>query len=194
MFPELSQFKSLRRAFRALNTAFAHVPVLAPLVLLIMLASSVIAFLIYVRFVQALRLSGELDFLFFFLFIGLGTILPVFFLLGGFIRRDLRAQLTREGRNICLECGYDLRGLPSSICPECGSDSSRSRVRYPLFSHVLIWTGLLISVLLVPGLLIGLRNRSLGVDQIPPLVFWTGIGISCGHWIYEQRANKTGQT
>jgi hypothetical protein len=27
----------------------------------------------------------------------------------------------------CRECGYDLRGLPNTTCPECGSESGSSR-------------------------------------------------------------------
>lgn len=38
------------------------------------------------------------------------------------LRRNLRQQLTDRGVAICLHCGYDLRGLTSDYCPECGGN------------------------------------------------------------------------
>lgn len=32
----------------------------------------------------------------------------------------------RLGRGLCPNCGYDQRGLPTMVCPECGARSSRS--------------------------------------------------------------------
>ena len=37
------------------------------------------------------------------------------------IRRKLREELINRGFAICGPCGYDLRGLTESRCPECGS-------------------------------------------------------------------------
>ena len=34
------------------------------------------------------------------------------------VRERRNKKLNREGR--CLNCGYDLRGLPENRCPECG--------------------------------------------------------------------------
>lgn len=39
-------------------------------------------------------------------------------------RRSLRSFLAEEARRreaFCLKCGYDLRGTPGPICPECGA-------------------------------------------------------------------------
>ena len=36
------------------------------------------------------------------------------------IRRELRVCLREQGIRICISCGYDLRGLSSANCPECG--------------------------------------------------------------------------
>ncbi len=36
------------------------------------------------------------------------------------IRRSLRAQLNTHGVPTCMCCGYDLRGLDDTRCPECG--------------------------------------------------------------------------
>lgn len=37
------------------------------------------------------------------------------------VRRWLRRELVRHGEPICIDCGYDLRGLPEWRCPECGA-------------------------------------------------------------------------
>ncbi|MBN1347474.1 MAG: hypothetical protein JXQ73_32590 [Phycisphaerae bacterium] len=39
------------------------------------------------------------------------------------IRRSLREQLAKSGVPICVECGYQLRGLTEPRCPECGTPS-----------------------------------------------------------------------
>jgi hypothetical protein len=39
------------------------------------------------------------------------------------MRRFLRDYLNEHGIPICRTCGYDLRGLVSPTCPECGSPS-----------------------------------------------------------------------
>jgi hypothetical protein len=36
------------------------------------------------------------------------------------IQRRLRLQLLQEGVPICIDCGYQLRGLTEPRCPECG--------------------------------------------------------------------------
>lgn len=35
-------------------------------------------------------------------------------------RRFLREYLNERGHNLCVECGYDLRGQETPRCPECG--------------------------------------------------------------------------
>ena len=45
-----------------------------------------------------------------------------FYLFRPWMRRSLRLHIRSLGVPLCLECGYDLRGLEESIaCPECGS-------------------------------------------------------------------------
>lgn len=36
------------------------------------------------------------------------------------VQRSLRKQLADRGVPCCLQCGYDLTGNTSGICPECG--------------------------------------------------------------------------
>jgi DNA-directed RNA polymerase subunit RPC12/RpoP len=39
------------------------------------------------------------------------------------IRKEMKDELKAQRRadGLCTECGYDLRGVPSERCPECGS-------------------------------------------------------------------------
>ncbi len=46
-------------------------------------------------------------------------------------RRFLREHLNERGFNLCLECGYDLRGQTTPRCPECGTAFSESRLAPP---------------------------------------------------------------
>ena len=36
------------------------------------------------------------------------------------IQRSLREQLAESGIPVCIQCGYDLTGNESGVCPECG--------------------------------------------------------------------------
>jgi len=40
------------------------------------------------------------------------------------MRRSLRRILVEYGVPVCLECGYELRGLPTNRCPECGTSAN----------------------------------------------------------------------
>lgn len=41
--------------------------------------------------------------------------------------RALRQQLLSRGFPICMHCGYDLRGIDSATCPECGENVALTR-------------------------------------------------------------------
>ncbi|UCE59492.1 MAG: hypothetical protein JSU63_18865 [Phycisphaerales bacterium] len=36
------------------------------------------------------------------------------------ISRNIRLELVARGMPVCIECGYDLTGNESGVCPECG--------------------------------------------------------------------------
>ena len=38
------------------------------------------------------------------------------------VRKSLRRLLLEDGIPICLKCGYDIRGLSTPRCPECGEE------------------------------------------------------------------------
>ncbi len=50
-----------------------------------------------------------------------GGPIAYYFLTRGRIRRSLRAALAARGVPVCVPCGYDLRGLATRRCPECGA-------------------------------------------------------------------------
>jgi hypothetical protein len=52
------------------------------------------------------------------LWMGVGSLGTVAILVG-FSRSYRRA---RRKANLCVNCGYDLRGTPGSNCPECGTN------------------------------------------------------------------------
>ncbi len=54
--------------------------------------------------------------------IGLTILIPLIFVqYRKWMRVFLREYLNDHGIPICLNCGYDLRGLVSGACPECGT-------------------------------------------------------------------------
>ena len=51
----------------------------------------------------------------------------VFLLVVGIRERTYQQWSFRSRRNLCLQCGYDLRGTATGDCPECGfADPSRT--------------------------------------------------------------------
>ena len=47
---------------------------------------------------------------------------PVFFLIAYALgERDRRFFQRRGAHGLCINCGYDLRGNTSGVCPECGT-------------------------------------------------------------------------
>lgn len=50
-------------------------------------------------------------------------------------RFPLRARKSRNSRTVthpaCGHCGYDVRGLPTFICPECGKDLREAGILTP---------------------------------------------------------------
>jgi predicted amidophosphoribosyltransferase len=64
----------------------------------------------------------------------------------------MRASPARPD-HLCAHCRYNVRGLPTLICPECGSDLSKVGVcleslgrRMPLASWLVAWAILLLVV------------------------------------------------
>ena len=60
--------------------------------------------------------------------IAMGLLIPLLWLWSAWIYRytyvkPIRRAMRDEGFDLCLECGYHLRGLPddTSKCPECGA-------------------------------------------------------------------------
>ena len=49
----------------------------------------------------------------------------------------------------CGHCGYDVRGLPTNVCPECGSDLQAAGVRTPDGPKLRDFRGLAIAYLLL---------------------------------------------
>lgn len=50
-----------------------------------------------------------------------GGPIAYYFLTRSRIRRSLRVALAARGVPVCVPCGYDLRGLTTRRCPECGA-------------------------------------------------------------------------
>lgn len=83
-------------------------------------------------------------------FFGTGGLLVLLAYLGGRRRRLNPREVEQAGGPVgCGQCGYDVRGLPSSICPECGSDLDdvgrlTSRFRkwqaVPIAARLIAWT------------------------------------------------------
>ncbi len=44
-------------------------------------------------------------------------------------RKYIRKELASRGFSICVQCGYDLRGLIELRCPECGSRYDKTQAR-----------------------------------------------------------------
>ena len=53
---------------------------------------------------------------------------PCIALVAGIIRRR-REKLRRQNEMRCLQCGYDLTGNVTGVCPECGSDATSQFAR-----------------------------------------------------------------
>lgn len=63
------------------------------------------------------RLVGDVAMALFLVWLALAVSWP--FLVRQRVRRLLRQALARRGVPICVHCGYDLRGLGGTRCPEC---------------------------------------------------------------------------
>lgn len=51
-----------------------------------------------------------------------------------FVRGPMRRRYRRK-RGLCLQCGYNLTGLPQPRCPECGTEFNRPVIA-PQENHV----------------------------------------------------------
>ncbi len=80
---------------------------------------------------------------------GLAIVLFLTLLLPNLVRR-LRGDPPRFVKGICNHCGYCLKGLPTPICPECGTDSSvisyaaAPPSRFIVWSVALGWVGFIL--------------------------------------------------
>lgn len=91
----------------------------------IIVAPAIIALGLLGRMLDAMGYGGEnMAYL-----IGLGIMLLIFWPWCAWMYRytyikPIRRAMREEGFDLCIECGYELRGLPDDVtkCPECGSD------------------------------------------------------------------------
>lgn len=56
--------------------------------------------------------------------LGLGFLVISWFAMRDTARLYYRRELQKLGLPVCVNCGYDLRGGPHGVCPECGSQIS----------------------------------------------------------------------
>jgi hypothetical protein len=90
-------------------------------------------------------------------------------------------QLKATGLDLCAECGYQLKGVESAKCPECGrTRSDPARAQYPLAIRLLLWAGLLLAVvqLFIVAPLSLLAGRFAWIHA-PALLCWTCLGVYC---------------
>ena len=83
-------------------------------------------------------------------YIGCGLLCVLLAYLGGRRRRLRPVDLTQNAAAVeCATCGYDVRGLPGHICPECGSDLNeigrvtpqfRRWQKVPPLLRAIVWT------------------------------------------------------
>lgn len=123
LFPELQRFPHAEEASDSLQRARGNRPI-SLLVLIyfafVLVGSAAWHFglkpIIRDGFIREVLIQGSLVAL-----IALGAGYVGFVMWRRPIRKVLRQDLLALGVPICLECGYDVRGLTSSRCPECGS-------------------------------------------------------------------------
>ncbi len=92
--------------------------------------------------------------------------------------------MTSQEMMHCLNCGYNLRGLPENRCPECGQpfnpDDSETYRSRPRSGSVLLWLSLLsVALFALPLAAAGLADAK--VIRIP--FFLSGLGSAmmvCG--------------
>lgn len=136
----------------------------------------------------------------------LGVLVVYGVVLWGAYRHGRRRPAEDEG--VCTYCGYSVRGLPSSICPECGSDLDVVGVRRASWWYrlrpgqrawlmILVWTiGYAMAAWLAwvpfherlqPGIFCAWDNCSLRVPE-KDLRLWLERGVirSCWPWEREE--------
>ena len=124
LFPELELFptdKLRRRAFRkALNRAYVNRYALA-----ITIGGCIIANRASVFLDGVLSLKPIIVFALVMLVIGALGSCSIVLLRANLVRQILRTELQSCGINVCLKCGYQLRGNSSDVCPECGTATEK---------------------------------------------------------------------
>ena len=83
--------------------------------------SGMVVFGLFLLVFVQLSMSFPLLFGLVFIALFLGTKWSLSLLFRRRIRRSIRQQLRERGMRICLECGYNLTGNTSGMCPECAA-------------------------------------------------------------------------
>jgi len=117
MFPELDRYDDRREALRALTHARASSGQLTMVLWIVPIAIAIVLFTEFVLVPRGLTWWGNV------IFWPTVVFYPsvCLWLRRQRIRVDLRRQLAERGIPICIQCGYDTRGLTEHRCPECGT-------------------------------------------------------------------------
>ena len=125
LFPELELFptdKLRRRAFRkALSSACMN-----PYALAITIGGCIIAIWVSVFLKRVVSLEPMVVFALVMLVIGAFGSCSIVLVRANRVRQMLRTELRSCGIYLCLNCGYQLRGKSSDVCPECGTASENT--------------------------------------------------------------------
>lgn len=117
LFPELDRFEQRKDAAKALTQARAASGEYYIVLWIVPIAIGIVLFTEFVLVPIGLNWMGNI------IFWPTVVIYPsvCLWLRRRRIRYHLREQLAQSGVPICIQCGYDIRGLPENRCPECGT-------------------------------------------------------------------------
>lgn len=186
LFPELAHFPTRRERTRALNAAFASIPGLLVLVLLILFASAAAAFALDLAVLRPLRFSSGLEWLAILAILFFATVASSTLLVRGYVRRQLRIQLKSLQRiDLCIACGFNLENLAYGRCPKCNAHRGEAaRVRYPLAIRGVLWAGLAFAIVQSIGLCMRVDPRHFEWTVAAGLVFWPWVAVVCWKYLH----------